>query len=114
MQRSNKCALGACAGFALDHFDLWVFPTLLLAAWLYYPYCQEGPSLCIWKALFHKPCIGCGLTRGICFLVHGHLRDAIRFNFLSVLVILSMAATFSTAACDLCRASLSRATTIDV
>ena len=108
IQSFNKSTLGTCADLALDNFDLWVFPTVLLAAWLYYPYCQEGPNLCVWKALFHKPCIGCGLTRGVCFLVHGHLHDAVRFNALSVVVILSMAATFSKATCDLCRTALNR------
>lgn len=78
----------------MSHFDLWFFPCVLLTAWFYYPYCQNGPSLCIWKALFHRPCIGCGLTRGICFLVHGHLREAVRFNPLSLVALFAMAFAF--------------------
>lgn len=78
----------------LDHFDLWFFPFVLVAAWFYYPYCQDGPTLCIWKALFHRPCIGCGLTRGVCFLVHGHLHDAVKFNPLSLVVTFALAFAF--------------------
>ena len=85
----------------LDYFDLWLFPTVLVAAWFYYPYCQHGPSLCIWKALFGRPCIGCGLTRGICFLVHALLYDAFKFNPLSIIAVLLMGVAFSEATRDL-------------
>ncbi len=82
----------------LNHADLWILPTVLVAAWFYFPYCQTGPNLCIWRAIFHKNCPGCGLTRGICFLVHGRLREAIAFNHLSIVVLFLMTANFATAA----------------
>jgi hypothetical protein len=104
MHLCNKSVLGRCIDFALDRFDIWVFPIILLAAWVYYPYCQAGPNLCIWRALFHKPCLGCGLTRGVCFLVHGRLRDAIRLNPLSIVFVLSMSVAFSKAVGELWRA----------
>jgi hypothetical protein len=100
MRSFNKKSFLQCINSVLDNIDLWLFPTVLLVAWLYYPFCQEGPNLCIWKALFNRPCFGCGLTRGVCFLVHGRLHDAIRFNPLSVFALLLMGAIFSRAFCD--------------
>jgi len=71
-----------------DSVEILLLPCVLAAAWLYYPFCQNGPDLCVWRAVFHRPCIGCGLTRGICFLVHGRAREALSFNPLSPLVLL--------------------------
>jgi hypothetical protein len=62
-----------------------LLPALTLAAWIYYPYCERGPNMCIWKALLHKSCPGCGLVRGMCYLVHGHFRAALEFNLLTPL-----------------------------
>lgn len=70
----------------LDHFEVCFAAAILAAAWLYYPYCQSGPPLCIWKKLFGIGCPGCGLTRGLCFLMHGRWAEAIKFNPLSLLV----------------------------
>lgn len=95
----KSIGLAACNS-VLNEFDLWLLPTVALAAWFYYPHCQTGPSLCVWKALFHRPCIGCGLTRGICFLVHGRMHEALRFNPLSVVVLLLMCAAFLKSFCD--------------
>lgn len=103
MRLFDKSVLGRCAVLVMDHFDLWLFPTVLLTAWFYYPYCQIGPTLCIWKTLLRTQCLGCGLTRGVCFLVHGRMHDAVRFNPLSVVVVLSMAVTFSKAVANLPR-----------
>jgi Protein of unknown function (DUF2752) len=74
--------------------DLYIFPVVVMAAWFYFPYCQTGPSLCLWKALFHVNCPGCGLTRGICFLVHGHVREAWAFNRLSPVAFTLFAVNF--------------------
>jgi hypothetical protein len=65
-----------CFAFPVFCFAL----VALSAAWSYYPYCRAGPSLCIWRTLLGIPCPGCGLTRGVCFLVHGKWATAIRFN----------------------------------
>ena len=70
-----------------DHFEFWFAVALLSAAWFYYPYCETGPTLCIWKKLLGIRCPGCGLTRGVCFLMHGLWAEAIRFNPLSLLVV---------------------------
>src|SRR5438477_11344330 len=55
-------------------------PSTLLVAWVFFPFCQTGPTLCIWKRLFHVQCFGCGLTQAICFLVHGHVGEALAYN----------------------------------
>ena len=55
-------------------------PVTLLGAWAFFPFCQTGPTLCIWTLLLNIHCLGCGLTRAICFLVHGHIRDALAYN----------------------------------
>jgi hypothetical protein len=67
--------------------EFWSAVLILSAAWFYFPYCQTGPTLCIWKKLFGLRCPGCGLTRGICFLVHGRLVEAVSFNPLSLLAV---------------------------
>jgi Protein of unknown function (DUF2752) len=78
----------------LQHIDLLFFPALLLAAWFYFPYCRTGPKLCLWRALIHTDCPGCGLTRGICYLVHGHIREALAFNRFSVIAFALTALNF--------------------
>lgn len=77
-----------------DHVDLWMFPVVVMIAWLYYPYCHKGPTLCIWKALTNRECPGCGLTRAFCFLVHGQLYRALEFNRISPFAFLLMGGTF--------------------
>jgi hypothetical protein len=41
---------------------------------------ERGPSLCIYRNLFGFPCLGCGMTRAFCALLHGRPLDAWRFN----------------------------------
>ncbi len=70
-----------------ERVEFWFAVFILSAAWFYYPYCQTGPTLCIWKELLGVSCPGCGLTRGVCFLIHGKWVEAIRFNPLSLLAV---------------------------
>ena len=70
-----------------ERVEFWSAVLILIAAWFYFPYCQTGPTLCIWKKLFGLRCPGCGLTRGVCFLVHGRWAEAISFNPLSLLAV---------------------------
>jgi hypothetical protein len=80
-----------------EYFDLYLLPMILVAAWFYYPYCQRGPVLCLAQLFLHRHCPGCGLTRAICFLVHGRLKESIHLNPLSLIVVALMAINFSTA-----------------
>lgn len=94
MANNSLRLIATTGGFLQDYFDLWIFPATLIGAWFYYPHCQSGPTLCIWRLLLKTPCPTCGLTRGVCFLVHGKLLEAIHFNPLSLVVLVLMAYNF--------------------
>jgi len=85
MRVAPMSSLHAIARLFCDYFEFWFSVAALSVAWLYYPFCESGPTLCIWKRLLGVACPGCGLTRGVCFLVHGRWADAVRFNSLSPL-----------------------------
>lgn len=41
----------------------------------------SGPDLCLWRHLFHlHACPGCGSTRALAALFHGHFAQALAFN----------------------------------
>jgi hypothetical protein len=86
-----------------DNVDFWLLPVSVGVAWFYYPYCENGPGLCLWRAILQLRCPGCGLTRGVCFLVHGRVAEAIHFNPLSVVVLGLMALNFFKSLCELFR-----------
>jgi hypothetical protein len=56
---------------------LLVVPTSIVAA---------GPSLCLVRNLVGHECPGCGMTRAISSLLHGRLEEAVRHNWLVVVV----------------------------
>ena len=87
MRTASENSLQAVMWCFYEHVEFWFAVLILSAAWFYYPYCQTGPTLCIWKKLLGIACPGCGLTRGVCFLVHGKWAEAIRFNPLSLLAV---------------------------
>jgi hypothetical protein len=87
MRIASAISLRAVARYFHERFEFWCAVLILSAAWFYYPYCQTGPTLCVWKKLLGVPCPGCGLTRGVCFLVHGQWAEAVRFNPLSLLAV---------------------------
>ncbi len=39
-----------------------------------------GPTLCVTKALFHRDCAGCGITRSLISLGHGDWRASLAFH----------------------------------
>ncbi len=41
---------------------------------------NDGPTLCLHKRITGEDCMGCGLTRAMVALLHGHLDDALAFN----------------------------------
>ena len=76
-----------------------VFPTVLLAANFYYPYCTKGPNMCLVYRIFGVHCPGCGMTRAICHLARGAIRKAVQYNILAIpllilTLLLSLKATF--------------------
>ena len=38
------------------------------------------PGLCVYRLVTGKPCLGCGITRGLALLAHGHVRAATRMH----------------------------------
>ena len=102
---SAGAALKRIAVLIPDHLDCWLLPVVLTVAWFYYPYCERGPGFCVWRAMLHRQCPGCGLTRGVCFLVHGRVLDAMRFNPLSAIALGLMVLTFFESLCGLLRAA---------
>ena len=40
---------------------------------------MNTPNLCVWRAVFHVPCPGCGVTRSVWLAMHGRFHDAARF-----------------------------------
>jgi hypothetical protein len=47
---------------------------------------ERGPGVCIFKHLFGRECLGCGLTRGLSALLHGNLAVALSYNRLVLVV----------------------------
>ena len=42
-----------------------------------------GVSVCLFKSIFHIPCPGCGISRGVFAIFTGHFLTALSYNLLS-------------------------------
>jgi hypothetical protein len=51
---------------------------------------ESGPNLCLVRRLFGVECMGCGMTRGISHLLHGHWRTALAYNRGSVAIAITL------------------------
>jgi ubiquitin-protein ligase len=47
---------------------------------------DSGPSICLFKNIFHVNCPGCGMTRAISSIFHGRWLMAFQYNKLVVVV----------------------------
>jgi len=83
-----------------DWARIFFFPLMLVVAWLYFPFCESGPTFCIWSVLFGRSCPGCGLSRGMCYLVRGHFSRALVFNVFTPFVFCGVFAISFKAACQ--------------
>ena len=72
---------------------LWgsALPALLAASFFYYPYVFDGPVLCPMPLLLGIPCPGCGLTRSVALLTHGHVEWALAYHPLAPFILLYFA-----------------------
>lgn len=59
---------------------LLLFPVAISIAFLYFPYCEHGPRLCLFYLVTGHSCPACGTARALSYLSHGLIRDAIHFN----------------------------------
>src|SRR5881296_3393813 len=57
-----------------------VFPVAFLVGFAYFPYCDRGPRLCLFHLIFGRACVGCGMTRALCYLAHGYVQSALLLN----------------------------------
>jgi hypothetical protein len=55
---------------------------------------QLGFPPCSFRAVFGLPCPGCGGTTSVCFMAHGHLRDALFASVFGTAVFFGIAATW--------------------
>jgi hypothetical protein len=53
---------------------------VLTASWVYAPYVDRGPVLCVLHGVVGLPCPACGLTHAFCDLAHGRLAAAAAHN----------------------------------
>lgn len=51
---------------------------------------ESGPNFCLVRRLFGVECLGCGMTRGISHLMHGHWHTALAYNRGSVAIAITM------------------------
>ena len=49
---------------------------------------------CLFYNIFHVPCVGCGLSRGIISIINANILEAIRYNFLSIVIVLTYIVVF--------------------
>jgi hypothetical protein len=77
MARDRVLALARVGGCLLLPAALTIVPT----AWI-----EAGPSICLIRRLLGVRCPGCGMTRALSCMAHGHPRQAARHNALVVVV----------------------------
>jgi len=41
---------------------------------------EQGPTVCLFQAVFGVHCLGCGMTRAISMALHGRFGEAAAFN----------------------------------
>lgn len=49
-------------------------------------YIEANPAICLFRTLFNKRCIGCGITRSIINTIHFNFDKAISYNALVIVV----------------------------
>ncbi len=66
-------------------FGGWLIIPILL---LYLPadFFDHGTSICLSVLLFHRTCIGCGMTRAVQHVMHGEISTAWNYNHFVVIV----------------------------
>ncbi len=60
---------------------------------------ESGPNLCLFRQFFGIECYGCGMTRALSWLLHGHLSIALNYNRGAVVVLPLLCALALSAVC---------------
>ena len=76
---------------------------VFVAAWLYAPFVERGPVVCLSRALAGLPCPACGLTHAFCDLTRGRLSAAAAHNALAFPLAALFAVALPVAALELRR-----------
>jgi hypothetical protein len=61
---------------------------------------MDAPTICLFRNITGMECYGCGMTRGIHAILHGHFAAAIEFNKAVVVVAPILAVTWMRAMYD--------------
>ncbi|MDI6784232.1 MAG: DUF2752 domain-containing protein [bacterium] len=70
---------------------IFIIPTLIfIISFCWNPNPNPKWTICYFQMVTGLPCPGCGLTRGICAISHGHLMQAIYFNPISPFAYLTL------------------------
>gem|GEM_PF-661450 len=77
MQSTSLTSLGKVGLYILLPLAFIVVPT----SWI-----ESRRSICLIRTLFGVPCPGCGMTRAISCIFHGHFKRAFQYNKLIVIV----------------------------
>ena len=78
MRRASLISRGRIGLLLLLPLALLAIPT----AWL-----ERSPSICVIRRVTGRPCPGCGMTRAVSSVMHGHFRQGYRYNKRVVIVL---------------------------
>lgn len=77
MSRASLISLGRIGLLLLLPLAFFIIPT----AWL-----ERSPTVCVIRRVTGRPCPGCGMTRAVSSVMHGHFREGYRYNKRIVIV----------------------------
>lgn len=78
MRRASLISWGRIGLLLLLPLALLAIPT----AWF-----ERSPTICVIRRVTGRPCPGCGMTRAVSSMMHGHFREGYRYNKRVVIVL---------------------------
>lgn len=77
MSRASLISLGRIGLLLLLPLAFFIIPT----AWF-----ERSPTVCVIRRVTGRPCPGCGMTRAVSSVMHGHFRQGYHYNKRIVIV----------------------------